>query len=149
MSDWPEGQPRPVLVDTVVFSRAFVPEHRSEDGEDWFALLSGRTLVLAVQTEVELRAWPKLKHWGAPKTQRLLTSIDALGRIEVGPTVRDAFVNLTVWGNEDGHAIAQPIHVADRWIAASAMAWGLELATADGIFDAIDGLELLKLPEPS
>ena len=149
MSDWPEGQPRPVLVDTNVFSRAFVPEHRSNDGDAWFALLSGRTIVLAVQTEVELKAWPKLKHWGDARTQRLLSAVDALGRIEVGLTVRDAYVDLTVWGHEHGHAIGQPVHVADRWIAASAIAWGLVLATTDGIFDGIDGLQLMNLPEPN
>jgi predicted nucleic acid-binding protein len=67
----------------------------------------------------------------------------------VGSTVRDAFVDLTVWGHEHGHAIGQPVHVADRWIAASAIAWGLELATTDGIFDGIDGLQVMKLPEPN
>ena len=133
----------------MVFSRAFVPEKRSVDGDAWFALLSGRTVVLAIQTEVELKVWPKLKHWGVPRTLKLLSSIDALGRIEIGEAVREAYVSLTVWGQEHGNAIAQPDHVADRWIAASAMAWGLELTTADGIFDGIDGLHLLKLPEPS
>jgi predicted nucleic acid-binding protein len=67
----------------------------------------------------------------------------------VGLTVREAYVDLTVWGHEHGHAIGQPVHVADRWIAASAIAWGLVLATTDGIFDGIDGLQLMNLPEPN
>ena len=52
----------------------------------------------------------------------------------------------TAWAKQNGHAIHQKIHTADRWVAATALAYGLELAATDGIYDGIAGLSLLKPP---
>ena len=39
-------------------------------------------------------------------------------------------------------------HTGDRWIAASAVAFDLPLASDDKIFDAVEGLELLPRVAP-
>ncbi len=39
-----------------------------------------------------------------------------------------------------GHALGNKIHEADRWIAATAMALGVELITGDDVFRNVAGL---------
>lgn len=63
MSDDDAAASRPVLVDTDVFSRVYVTEPRDDDAIAWAQALEGRTVVIAVQTAVELRVWPLLKNW--------------------------------------------------------------------------------------
>lgn len=41
-----------------------------------------------------------------------------------------------------GHALAQKDHNADLWIAATAIRLGISLASNDGIFKAVPGLNL-------
>lgn len=130
----------PVLVDTDIFSKVFAGPSGSPDRQRWSSALAGRTVVIAVQTEVELRVWPQLRGWGEARTTALLDQLDSLGTIQVNVPVQDAFVSLTVWARENGHAIGQSDHVADRWIAASALAYDLELASGDGIHDGIRDL---------
>ena len=40
-----------------------------------------------------------------------------------------------------GHALAQKIREADRWVAATAVALSLELVAGDGIFENVAGLD--------
>ena len=54
----------PVILDTDVFSRVFVQSQRDAVGTAWATALTGRTVVIGVQTAVELRAWPRLHELG-------------------------------------------------------------------------------------
>lgn len=134
----------PVLLDTDAFSHIYVASPQSAQGKSWAAALTGRTVAIAVQTEVELRAWPGLRNWGQPRTAALITRIQAVTRFQVSQAVQDEYVRLTVWAKQNGHAIYDKIHTADRWIAATALAHGLELASGDGGFDHIPNLSLIK-----
>lgn len=147
MTQLPGGAPPRVLVDTDVFSYVYVKHPIQEVGSAWARALTGRTVVIAVQTEVELRAWPLLYGWGQPRTQALITRIEAVPRIQVSDIVQQAYVALTDWGKGNGHAIAQKVHTADRWVAATALAHGFDLAAIDGIYDGIAGFSPLK-PAP-
>jgi len=42
-----------------------------------------------------------------------------------------------------GHALGQKLHEADRWIAATAIAGGLDLVSDDKVFVGTPGLSLL------
>ena len=55
------------------------------------------------------------------------------------------YANLRAWCVESGHGLGQKDHEADRWVAATAMMLGLPLVAHDGIFNDVDGLELLTL----
>lgn len=134
----------PVLVDTDVFSKVFVQSPRDDVGRSWVAVLAGRTVVITVQTEVELRIWPRLKSWGEQRTAALLERIASVPTIQVNGLVQAAYVDLTVWAKKAGHGIGAKEHTADRWIAATALAYGLELAAIDGIYDGIEGLTRLQ-----
>jgi predicted nucleic acid-binding protein len=134
LTQLPGGAPPRVLVDTDVFSYVYVKHPIQEVGSAWARALTGRTVVIAVQTEVELRAWPLLYGWGQPRTQALITRIEAVPRIQVSDIVQQAYV-------------AQKVHTADRWVAATALAHGFDLAAIDGIYDGIAGFSPLK-PAP-
>ncbi len=41
-----------------------------------------------------------------------------------------------------GHALGQKVHEADRWIAATAMAVGVELISGDAVFENVAGCVL-------
>jgi predicted nucleic acid-binding protein len=41
-----------------------------------------------------------------------------------------------------GHALPEPVHTNDLWIAASAVNIGAPLLTADAMFDSVPGLTL-------
>ena len=138
------GSAVPVLLDTDVFSHIYVSSPRSQQGVTWVGLLTGRTVAIAVQTEVELRVWPSLQSWGERRTAELVARIESVARIQVSELVQQEYVRLTVWAKQQGHAIQDKIHTGDRWVAATALAHGLELAAIDDGYDGIDGLNLLK-----
>ena len=83
---------RPVLIDTDVFSKVFVGPSANPHRQRWSAALAGRTVTIAVQTEVELRAWPEMRGWAERRTAALLTQITSLGTIQVTAEVQTNFV---------------------------------------------------------
>ena len=84
-------------------------------------MLVGRSVAIAVQTRSELLIWPGVHGWSADRAERLRDQLD------------------------NGHALGQQEHVADRWVAATAIAIRRPLLTGDGIYLATPGLELLPL----
>lgn len=146
MTQLPDGEPARVLVDTDVFSEVYIKHPTAALGTIWTQVLTGRTVVIAVQTEVELRAWPQLFGWNEKRTHALIERVEAVPRIQVATIVQQAYVDLTAWSKHNGHAIHQKIHTADRWVAATALAHGFDLAAIDGIYDDVAGLSLVKLP---
>ncbi len=69
-----------------------------------------------------------------------------LGGTTVVPVTRDvvdAFVTLTVESRTQGHALAQKQHVADRWVAATAIALARPLLALDGVYREAPRLTLL------
>ena len=55
----------------------------------------------------------------------------------------EAFVRITLDCRRSGHALGQKEHVADRWVAATAIAIHLPLLAGDDIYLAAPGLDLL------
>ena len=45
-----------------------------------------------------------------------------------------------------GHALGQKVHEEDRWIAATALALGVELIPGDAVFENVAGLVLRAPP---
>lgn len=132
-----------------MFSKLYVKFHDDEVWRRWREALEGKTVVVAVQTRVELAIWPKLYKWGKKKTLELEELLTKTPVVPVDYSVQENFIGLTVWANENGHAIGAKQHNADRWVAATALAHNLQLAAADGIYRNIDGLDLLLPTKPS
>ena len=137
-----------VVVDTDAFSKVFVRRTRSADAQAESAALKrrlqGRIVVIATQTRAELKAWPLVKGWGASERARLEELLDGTTTVPVSEDVVDAFVALTVQCQAAGHALARKDHVADRWVAASAVALDRPLLALDRIYENAPGLTLLS-----
>lgn len=140
----------PVVLDTDVFSRLLVsrggrkPTAAEQSNRDhWGRVLTGRTLVISAQTRAELLAWPLAARWSQDRSDKLEAIISGVGIIPLDDAVQRTYAQLKAWAKPMGHAIQDKVHTADRWIAASAIANGLPLATEDHIFDSVPALVLL------
>lgn len=144
------GVPEDVVVlDTDVYSRLYVRQSATADAKQALKdVLVGRSVAIAVQTRAELLIWPRLPGWSTDRSGRLRDQLDRTPTVPVSDLVIEAFVRVTVDCRRNGHALAQPAHVADRWVAATAVAIQRPLLTADGIYAATPGLQLLPLEPP-
>lgn len=136
-----------VVVDTDAFSKVYVRQQRqgpARDEADALRLrLQGKIVVIATQSLAELEAWPFLQNWGASRRQRLMQILGGTTVVPVSRDVVDAFVTLTVESRAHGHPLAQKQHVADRWVAATAIALDRPLLAVDGGYRRAPRLALL------
>jgi hypothetical protein len=132
----------PDVVDTMVFtwSLAGLP---TEVGQRYQAHLVGRTLVLAAQTVAELRFWARHRGWGDPRRKQLEERIAYLRVAAVDDRLTGVYADLKDQCVRNGHALGQKVHDGDRWIAATAVRYGIPLISHDGIFKDVPGLALV------
>ena len=104
--------------------------------------MAGHQVFLAAVTIAELRYGALVADWGEQRRRRLEQSIAAT---TVGP-VSDALLTTAAQlrhaSRQVGHALHEPIHTNDLWIAASAVHTGAPLLTDDAVFDGVPGLTL-------
>ena len=100
--------------------------------------ITGYELAISFQTLGELLEGGALAQWG---TVRWLRFQGMLSRL----VVLDSSLNVSVcWAEIRAMRSAQPIPVADCWIAATALAYGLELVTHNPAdFRGIPGLTII------
>ena len=138
MSDGKE----PVVVDTMVFSWCLVAQP-SDVGRRYAPHLVGRALVLAAQTVAELRYGVRGKSWGAKRQAALEMRIARLRVAGVDDRLTMTYAELKDRCVRAGHALGQKLHDGDRWIAATAIRYGIPLISDDGIFCNTPGLQLI------
>jgi predicted nucleic acid-binding protein len=139
------SRPPVVVVDTNVFGADLVRStHRLV--EVYRPVLEGRRFLISFQTLAELRFGMHRRSWGE---RRLRQAEDHIARAEVvwpGPRLLDAYVRLRVACERVGHALGQPEHDADRWIAATAVQLGIPLVSDDRLFMGTPGLVFETAP---
>jgi predicted nucleic acid-binding protein len=145
------GVPEDVVVlDTDVYSQLYVRHGATVAAKQALKdVLVGRSVAIAVQTRAELLIWPGVHGWSADRAGRLRDQLDNTPTVPVDERVIEAFVRITVDCRRSGHALGQKQHVADRWVAATAIAISRPLLTGDGIYLATPGLELLRIEPPA
>ena len=126
-----------VLIDTNIWSRLYLsgskasrPEHKARYQQVQTAL-SGKTIVIAAQTRAELLTYPAMRQMAAQREAELIAKIDATPTIPFGPSVEAAWVKLTAACKAGNHQLGFKEHIADRWIAATAIAYDLPLYSED------------------
>ncbi|MDO5630161.1 MAG: PIN domain-containing protein [Mobilicoccus sp.] len=141
-----------VLLDTNAYSALFVTreERALRQGHPlaaWRVALRGRRVVIAFQTRAELLIGARSAKWGRRTMERLVERLGSTPTIQLTDDVLEAYVALTAEARDRGLGIGGKSHVADRWIAACAIAKSLPLLSGDGIFRNAPSLTLLEVPE--
>lgn len=130
-----------ILVDTGVFS-ASISRRRRARFEPQVRPMAGHQIFLAAVTVAELRYGALVAGWGDQRRQRLEHSIAATTVVPVSDALLTTAAKLRHACRQVGHALHEPIHANDLWIAASAVHIGAPLLTADAVFDGVPGLTL-------
>ena len=130
-----------ILADTGVFS-ASISRRRRARFEPQIGLMAGHQIFLAAATVVELRYGALVAGWGEQRRQGLEQSIAATTVVPVSVALLTATAELRHACRRAGHALHEPVHANDLWIAASAVHIDAPLLTADAVFDDVPGLSI-------
>ena len=127
----------PVVVDTMI-AGALVA--RQPLALKYDVHVEGRPLVVSFATVAELRYGALKANWGSARIEALESRLSAMTVVTPDSELTDAYAQLRFACQKAGHGLAQKIHEADRWIAATAVRFGLPLVSDDSIFDNAPGL---------
>lgn len=133
-----------VVVDTDAWRYLYSGPRRTHDSlPTWQQLLQGRTVVIATQTRAEILTGLRQNPLGPEREGRIRRGLERTTPVPVDDAVLQAYVALTVRTRQLGLGIGGPSHVADRWVAATAIAVDAPLLAVDGIYRTAPGLTLL------
>ncbi len=133
-----------VLLDTDAWSHTFFMRRTvSAQGERWRRLLLGRDVVVAAQTEAELRFGALKAGWQAERVAALEARLAKTPTLPVTADVIRSFAVVRAACVLIGHSLAAKEHTGDAWIAATSIAYELPLLSGDGVFKSVPGLRLL------
>lgn len=133
-----------VVVDTDVASWLLDPRP-SPHAETARRLIGDRSRVVSFVTVTELRYGALRAGWGEMRLRQLERSLADLDVIQTSALLIERCASLRAELSRVGHALAQKIHEADRWVAATEAVLDLELGAGDGIFENVAGLEVHRL----
>ena len=126
------------LVDTNILSYIY---KRNALYRAYRPLLSGYVLYISFQTLSEIREGALLAGWSDAKWQGMAATLSTVTVLHSDDDICDR------WAEVRAVRKSRPIGVADAWIAATALAFNLELVTHNAAdFQAIPGLVVITLP---
>ncbi len=133
-----------VVIDTDVASWLLDPRP-SPHAEEARRVIGDRSRVVSFVTVTELRYGAMRAGWGELRRRQLERSLGDVDVIQTSEALIDRCASLRVDLSRAGHALSQKIHEADRWVAATAVALGLELVAGDGIFENATPLDVRRI----
>jgi predicted nucleic acid-binding protein len=136
-----------VVLDTDVISWLLDRRPLPQADEAW-RVVAGRQRVVSFVTVTELRYGAQLAGWGELRTRRLEKSLTDVDIVHTTETLVSRCADLRTQAARIGHGLAHKIHEADRWVASTALALGLELIAGDTIFGEFPGLDVHRI-EPT
>ncbi len=132
-----------VVLDTMAMS-AIVNEARRPDlATRYRSVIAGRAILISVITVSELRYRAIVAEWGEFRRRGLEREIARATAVEADDTLATTSAELKAACRAVGHALAQKVHDADRWIAATAIVRDLDLNSDDVVFEQVPGLSLV------
>ncbi len=99
---------------------------------------------MSFQTRAELLAGALANNWGHHQILKLHNIIDRIPAIVADDSVIATYAKFYADCRRSGHALHDKKHTGDRWIAACAIAYGLELLAGDKIYANAPGLSLVR-----
>ena len=133
-----------VVIDTDVASWLLDPRP-SPHAEEARRVIGSRSRVVSFVTVTELRYGAMRAGWGELRRRHLERSLADLDVIQTSERLIECCASLRADASRAGHGLAQKIHEADRWVAAAAVALGLELVAGDGIFENVARLDVRRI----
>jgi tRNA(fMet)-specific endonuclease VapC len=130
----------PAVIDTMIAGALL---SRKPLASHYASHLQGRPLVISFVTVAELRYGALKATWGAARLEALEARLSAMTVVPSDSDLATVYAELRVSCARIGHGLAK-IHEADRWIAATAIRFGLPLVSHDGIFPGVPGLNLIQ-----
>jgi predicted nucleic acid-binding protein len=106
--------------------------------------LVGRDWVISYMTLAELDEWAEKHQWGQPRRERMERDLARFAVHYPDHHLCRLWAEVRAGAERNGH----PIDKADAWIAATALAPGVELVTHNPRdYSGVKGLRILKAPE--
>ena len=130
-----------VVVDTNVLGAGLVPGRP----DLWAAAkrsLDDVGLMISFVTAAELRFGARRAGWGRVRLSALEGRLTSVVIVWPGPRLLARYVDLRDGLARSGHVLADKIHEADRWIAATALDLSVPLVTNDRIFLDVPALDV-------
>lgn len=130
----------PVVIDTMIAGSMF---SRKPMPAKYESHVQGRPLVVSFVTVAELRYGALKANWGPARLEALEARLSSMTVVSSDSELATVYAELRVACERMGHGLHDKIHEADRWIAATAIRFGLPLVSQDGIFVGAPGLNLI------
>ncbi|WP_204079421.1 PIN domain-containing protein [Mycobacterium riyadhense] len=129
------------VVDTDVFSLFYLRgDSRDPRVPGWREYLTGRRVLISFQTRAEVLAGARTARWGERRMATVIETLDRTPTIRPDNEVVDAYALLVSECRKLGHPLHGRQHTGDRWIAACAIAKGLDLLAGDRIYEGVPSL---------
>ncbi len=132
----------PVVVDTMIVGALFL---RNPLALKYDAHVRGIPLVISFVTVAELRYGAIKAKWGEPRRDALESRLSAMTVVGSDNDLATVHASLRASCQAIGHGLHDKIHEADRWIASTAIRFGLALVSDDAIFDNAPGLRNIRI----
>ena len=107
------------------------------------SLVGGRSVVVSFVTITEMRFGAIKAAWSEVRRRGLERALSQLVVVQPDDDLMRICAELRANCMAVAHPLGQKVHEADRWIAATAMALGVELVSSDTVFNGISGLAVL------
>ncbi len=138
-----EGLPQgPEAVDTMIISWLFRRDPKIQPYERY---LTGRQFIVSFVTVAELRYGAANANWGERRKEQLDERLAAMRVVLPDDDLVNAYVVMRDQCERIGDGLHAKDHEADRWIAATAIRYRLQLVSHDKIFDKAPGLVNIRL----
>jgi len=141
MSEEGAASADPVVIDTMIAGALI---SRRPLAAQYGIHVAGRPLVISFVTVAELRFGALKANWGEARRDDLESRLSSLTVVSSDSDLADTYAELRVACQRLGHGLHAKDHEADRWIAATAIRFGLTLISHDKIFDNVPRLTNIR-----
>ena len=132
-----------VVIDTMVASALVNARFDRGRAAAFRKLIAGRPIIVSFATVTELLFGAVKADWGDLRLRALERDLRGFIVVQPDDALMEQCARLRLACERQGHPLAQKIHEADRWIAATAVAGQLDLVSNDTVFTDTPGLTVL------
>ena len=135
-----------VVLDTMAMSAIVNEARRPELADAYRSVIGGRAILISVISVSEWRYGAIFAGWGEFRQRGLERELARATAVEADDTLATTSAESKAACRSVEHVLAQKVHDADRWIAATAIARSLDLISDDAVFSEAPGLSLVTTP---